>query len=79
MLLLKYYQEKQNGECLLSQKKWKNVSNSFEQWFSRTWFEEQALVYTIWIGNARILNKPVSAEICLNLLQYAQMWENIPQ
>ena len=70
-LLLKYYLEKQNIECLLFKQKWKNVPNRFEQWFKRrTWLEEQVLVYTIWTGNARILDMPESTEIYPNLGKY---------
>ena len=31
--------------------------------------EEQVLVYTIWAGNARILNIPESTELCPNVGQ----------
>ena len=35
--------------------------------------KEQVLVYTIWIGNARILNMPESTEIYPNVGKYSSV------
>ena len=63
LLLLKYYPEGKDVECLQLKQKWKIFPNSFEQLLKkRTWLERQVLVYIIWIGNTKVL--PESAEIC---------------
>ena len=86
LLLLKYYPEEQNVKCLPLKRKWKMFPNKFEQWFKRrTWLEEQALVYTIWTGNARILNMPEYTEIYSNVGKYSSInvtknvTENMPE
>ena len=66
---LKYYPEKNNIECLLLKQNWKNVQNRFEQWFKRTWLEEQVLLSTIW--TSKILNIPESVDICPNVGKYS--------
>ena len=72
LLLLKYYPEEKNVECLLKKKMKKNIPNRFEQGFKRrTWLEEQVLVYTIWASDARVLNMPESAEIFPNVGKYS--------
>ena len=64
LLLMKCYREEQHVESLLLKQKWENVPNRFGRWFKRrTWLEEQVLLYTIWIGNSKILNMPESAEM----------------
>ena len=35
--------------------------------------EEQVLEYTVWTGNASILNMPESAEICQNVGKYSSI------
>ena len=82
LLLLKCYPEEENNECQLLKKKMKkkNVPNRFGQWFKRrTWLEEQVLVYTVWAGNAGILNMPESWT-WLNLPKYTRIclkWSNV--
>ena len=69
LLLLKYYPEGQNVECLLLQKKWKNVPNRFEQWFKTKPDLKSRCLFTLF--------GPVmqGSWISLNLLKHVPMWQ----
>ena len=78
LLLLKYYPEEKNHECLLLKQKFKNIPNRSEEWFKRgTRLQEQVFPYITWFGNAGILNMPESQckQICLDMCNFVNMPE----
>ena len=61
------YSEEKNVKCFFwnkNEKLFQIDSNSDLK--KKTWLEEELLVSIIWVGNARVLNMPESAEIFPN-------------
>ena len=74
LLLLKYYPEEQNVECLLLKKKRKMFQIDFHSDLKEEPdLKSRRLVYTFWTGNARTLNMPESTELCPNVGKYSSI------